>query len=207
VGQYPGIIGGNADATNGSSITTALFAAAAGDPLNFYFNYVTSDGEAFTDYSYARLLDATATEVALLFSARTVPPPGNIVPGFDFPAPTATLAPPVVSINLGSIWSPLGADSGACYDPNQTNGHSGCGFSDWVLSSFTIPSTGSYYLEFGISNWLDEAFQSGMAIAGITVAGIPIDDETEDVPEPGTLGLVGVGLLGLCLLRRRKARA
>jgi len=202
-GQYPGIIGGNADATNGSSITTGLFAAVAGDPLNFYFNYVSSDGDIFTDYGYARLLDATATEVALLFSARTVLPPGNIVPGSNFPAPTATLTPAAVSINLGSTWSPLGTDSGTCYDPNSTGGLSGCGFSDWVLSSYTIPSTGSYFLEFGVSNWLDGAFQSGMAIAGITVAGNPIDD----VPEPGTLALVGIGLLGFGLIGRRNTKA
>jgi uncharacterized RDD family membrane protein YckC len=201
-GQYPGLIGGNASATNGSSITTGLFSATAGDPLQFYFNYVTSDGEIFTDYAYARLLNASMTEVALLFSARTVPPPGNIVPGFDFPPSAATLAPPSVSINLGSTWSPLGTDSGACYDPNNTGGLSGCGFSGWVLSSYTIPLTGLYYLEFGVSNWRDQAYQSGMAIAGITVAGNPID-----VPEPGTLGLVGIGLLGFGLVGRRKATA
>jgi hypothetical protein len=30
--------------TNGSTFTTSLFSAAAGDPLNFYFNYTSSDG-------------------------------------------------------------------------------------------------------------------------------------------------------------------
>jgi hypothetical protein len=32
-----------------------MFAATAGTALNFYFNYVTSDGAGFADYGWAEL--------------------------------------------------------------------------------------------------------------------------------------------------------
>ena len=39
--------------TNGTTLTSVAFAANAGDPLAFYFNFVTSDGAGFADYGWA----------------------------------------------------------------------------------------------------------------------------------------------------------
>ena len=49
-GQLPGEGG-----TNGSLYTTSAFGAAAGDDLEFWFNYVTSDGSGYADYAWAAL--------------------------------------------------------------------------------------------------------------------------------------------------------
>src|SRR5437879_10457432 len=78
--------------TNGSTLATSLFSATAGTNLNFYFNYITSDGAGFADYAWAELFSSTNNPVALLFTARTEPS-GSIVPGTGLPAPTATLNP------------------------------------------------------------------------------------------------------------------
>jgi PEP-CTERM motif len=191
-GQLPGEGG-----ENGSTYTTAVFSANAGDPLNFWFNYVTSDGAGFADYAWAALLTSTLDPVAILFTARTHPT-DSIVPGFDLPGVTATLNPTSVPIIPGGPeWSPLGSSSGDCWD-------AGCGYTGWINSTYDIELAGNYVLAFGVTNWDDTAFDSGMAFSGITVAGVPVDNA---VPEPGTwaMMLMGFGAVGFAMRRRKPA--
>lgn len=186
--------------TNGSTLTSGVFAANAGDALNFNFNFVTSDGAGYADYAWAMLIDQAApSSPIVLFTARTTPS-GNSVPGFNMPALTSgiVLNPANVAINAGGpAWSPLGGSSGGCYS-------AGCGYTGWVNSSYTVAAAGNYFLQFGVVNWSDQAFDTGMAIDGVTIAGKPIDDDNT-VPEPATLALLGLGLSGLGFMRRRKA--
>jgi len=206
--------------TNGSTLTSNAFLASVGDTLNFYFNYVTSDGGTYADYGWSRLLNAAdSSQAALLFTARTEPV-GSIIPGQDLPAPNATLTPASVPIfnvgynwntDTGPQWTPLGAGgNGKCW-------FDGCGYTGWVLASYTIATAGSYRLEFGVTNWDDELWDSGMAFDGATIAGVAIDDDSkrdpeyEDnkspVPEPETYAmlLAGLGLLGFTARRRKKS--
>jgi len=158
--------------TNGSRLRSAPFAAEAGELLEFQFNYVTSDGAGFADYAWARLLDASLEPVALLFTARTRSS-GNIVPGFGMPEIAAEIDPETVNIiGGGPQWSPLGGDSGRCFA-------SGCGYTDWVDSRYPIPAAGEYVLEFGVVNWSDTLFQSGLAFDGVIVGGKPIGAEPD----------------------------
>jgi hypothetical protein len=183
---------------NGSLLRSSVFTAAAGDQLDFFFNFVTSDGSQFSDYAWARLLDSSLNPVALLFTARTTVG-GNSVPGFDMPAIAATITPSLVTmVPGGPVWTPLGGDSGACY----MGIGQGCGYSGWVESEYTIAAAGDYILEFGVVNWLDTDYDTGLAFDGITVGGKPIDPE--EVPEPASLALLGLGLAGMGLFRRRK---
>ena len=191
-------------ATNGTVLRSPIFTANAGDALNFYFNYVTTDGAGFADYAWARVLDPDLNQVALLFTARTVES-GSIVPGQGMPLPGATLNPATVAIiDGGPVWSPLGDDSGACFDV-------GCGYTGWVSSTFTLLSGGNYILEFGVTNWTDQAYDSGLAIDGIQVAGVDIGEQPPPpppttVPEPATMTLFGTGVVGLAgIVRRRRA--
>ena len=194
-GQLSGIGG-----TNGTTYITPAFAANSGDLLNFNFDYVTSDGAGYDDYAWAALLDTSLNPVAILFTARTEPA-GPIVPGVGLPAANATLTPsPVTIISGGPMWDPLGPWSGTCYD-------AGCGYTGWVNSKYTIPTGGNYVLSFGVSNWIDTVWDSGMAFSGITIAGTPIDDA---VPEPATwaMMLLGFGFVGGAMRtakRRQKA--
>lgn len=186
VGALP--TGGLGSETDGSTLTTPVFSAPAGTALNFYFNYVTSDGGGFADYAWAELFTASNTPVALLFTARTGPS-GSIVPGAGLPAPLATLTPASIPIiGGGPTWLPLGGFSGQCWS-------SGCGYTGWVKSNYTISAAGNYYLQVGAVNWSDESFDSGLAVDGVTVGGVPVGP----TPTP-TLSTWGMILLGVALL-------
>lgn len=189
-GQLPGIGG-----TNGSSYSTGVFSAASGDQLKFFFNYVTSDGAGYADYAWARLTTDTGDLVATLFTARTQSS-GTIAPGFGLPGVEATLNPSSVPIiGGGPAWSPLGGSSGSCFAL-------GCGYTGWIDSSYTIGATGNYVLTFGVTNWSDQSYHSGMAFSGLSVGGEPIGG----VPEPATWAtmITGFGLVGMALRRRRR---
>ena len=176
----PGV-GGEGEGTNGSTLRSVAFDAAAGDELAFRFNYVTSDGAGFSDYAWARLLDPSGNQVALLFTARTTEG-GSVIPGFSMPQPAATLVPPsAVIVPGGPVWEPLGASSGQCYDV-------GCGYSGWIESTYLLPQGGTFVLEFGVTNWNDTAYDSGMAFDGVTIAGVPV------IPEPETYLMMAAGL-------------
>jgi len=190
-GQLPtGTLGSE---TNGSELVSPTFSANAGDLLEFYFNYVTSDGSGFADYAWAAVGDPSLTSVQYLVTARTQPS-GSIIPGFGMPGVSSTLLPPSVPIiGGGPSWSPLGASSGDCYA-------AGCGYTGWVLAEYTIPAAGNYVLAFGTVNWADTAYDSGLAIDGATIAGQPIGE----VPEPATFALLGLGLSALAIFARRR---
>lgn len=195
-GVSPFVLGGN---RTGSKFTTTAFAANAGSKLDFYFNYVTSDGSGFADYGWARLLNAADnSQAAILFTARTRPD-GDIIPGFGLPDADATI-PVTPIIDKAPVWSPLGTDGDGtrCY-----NGvGQGCGYTGWVLSTYTIASAGNYLLEFGAINWSDNAFQSGMAWDGITIDGDPIDP----VPVPAALPLMATAIAGFGFAKRRNKK-
>lgn len=180
---------------NGSTLTSTAFSATAGQNLQFFFDYVTSDGAGFSDYAWAQLMNAvTNTVVATMFTARTTPG-GNTVPGAGMAPVAATMTPGTVVITPGATtWSALGAGSGGCFS-------NGCGNTGWVQADYVVGTGGSYLLKFGVTNMIDTNFNSGLAFAGITVGGVQIGNA---VPVPGSLALLGLGLAGLMVQTRRR---
>lgn len=208
---------GSENQTNGTKIVSSSFAAGANDTLSLYFNYVSTDGRGYDDYAWARLVKATpggSTDTAAwLFTARsTNSANGNVVPGNILKRQTDSNLPDRLDAVLndgntvgfsvaGTEWAPLGYSSGVCWDNANT-----CGPTGWIKSSYTIASSGTYFLEFGVSNWGDQAFDSALAFDFAGLQRANFNGIAAPVPEPESYALLlaGLGVIGMAVKRRKK---
>jgi hypothetical protein len=175
---------------NGSYAQSDVFSVNSGDTLSFLYNYVTPDAGAFSDYSWARLIDANdTTQFFILFDTLVTQAIADFNHGFTtqvFETATPT-----------TEWSKLGVYSGRCYSDEGA----GCGNTGWLAYNLKFDNAGDYILEFGVVNRDDTTFDSGLAFDDIKIT----EASTPEVPEPASLALLGLGLIGMGALRRRKS--
>ncbi|OAH96073.1 MULTISPECIES: NF038132 family protein [Methylomonas] len=211
---------GTENQTNGSKIQSNAFNASANDTLTLQFNYVSTDGRGYDDYAWARLVNAdTNNTIAWLFTARsTNSANGNVVPGNVLNRQLDNNLPDELDAVLndgntvgfdvaGTNWIPLGSSSGICWDNANT-----CGPTGWIKSAYSFAASGSYFLEFGVINWGDEAFDTALAfdfggLQQVNFSGVTLVPPPATVPLPGGFFLmsVGVGLMH-AMSRKNKFR-
>lgn len=178
--QLPGVVAppgrfGPASATNGTAWTFDFF-ANAGDVLSFRFNYITSDGFGYEDYGYAKL------DNDLLFTARSSPA-APAVPGAGMPVQSLYTGAPTGNIQANkTTWDALGQWSNTCWD-------AGCGFTGWLTTQYTITTTGTHSLKFGVVNLNDQLWDTGLAFDfNLDVTGTVPPVNPVDPPTPiGTI--------------------
>jgi hypothetical protein len=180
-------------ATNGASdqnvswMRSDVFSVNAGDSLQLSFNYLTSDGRKFNDFAEIRLIGPADDEVLTLVNARTIEHGIDVgfLEGVALDGPPFTAGP--------SGWIQLGSDKNTCYGANDS-----CGATGWWQLDYTFDSAGEFKLEFYVENAKDHLYQSGLAFDDISIS------HDGSVPEPASLALLGIGLIGVAALRRRK---
>jgi hypothetical protein len=201
--------------TNGSKIQSSTFNASVNDTLRLHFNYISTDGRGYDDYAWARLVNADSNDTAAwLFTARsTNSANGNVVPGNVLNRQVDNNLPDELDAVLndgntvgfdvaGTNWIPLGGSSGICWDDANT-----CGPTGWVKSEYAFNAAGSYFLEFGVINWGDEAFDTALAFdfSGLeqgNFSGVTLVPQAA-VPLPGGFILMSVGVSLMRAMSRR----
>jgi hypothetical protein len=182
-------------ATNGASgqnvswMQSDAFSVNVGDSLQFFFNYLTSDGRQFADFAEVRLLDPTGALLYTLITAKTAES------GIDVSSLSEVTVAGQPYAYGPSGWFQLGSDMNTCY------GDALCGATGWLQVDYTFDFAGEFSLEFYVTNASDDLYQSGLAFDDISIKSADI---SSPVPEPASLALLGIGLVGLAALRRRK---
>lgn len=198
--------------TNGSKFLSGSFSAGTNDRLSIHFNYVSTDGNGYDDYAWARLVNADQgnATVAWLFTARSTNSgtkniiPGDVVDKTDFDPDLRLTNYNTWDFTAKTVnWAPLAGSNNTCWENNAK----GCGYTGWLESSFTFTAVGNYRVEVGVTNWGDTAYDSGLAFDFQTLT----DSRTgapAPVPEPGqyAMMLAGLGLMAFATRRRHMGR-
>lgn len=221
-----GIIG----TTNGSAMVSPVFTANPGQFLRFDFAFITNDGTmTFSDWAAAFLLpvdalgNPTGASSLNLFTARTSDN-NQVVPGFGFSSfPTGLVLSPTTATLQGDTFCLNGltggtdcADSSATQfgpyrypvDPANPDPTLIGGSAPWVDATFNFDAltAGTYELVMAVGNVGDEVYSTGLLFGGQSITGGSPAEDPEDVPEPGTITLLGIALMVLCATGCRHAR-
>jgi hypothetical protein len=209
-GALPSSVTGISATTNGSSVQSSVLSLSKGQAISFNFDYVTTltgyNNIVFPDYSWAALYQqngSTASLVGYLFTAESWVGGARVDTGVVNSTIGTVNQPTASVVTSDPTFSQLGLENGQCW--GYVAGVSGCGYTGWTSVSYTVASTGNYFVTFGITNVSDELYDSALAIANLVVTGTQSGGQSGGaVPEPWTIALVLSGLMATAAVRKWK---
>jgi hypothetical protein len=206
-----------ADTVNNSDSTTvnsgtgndadldALVGGGTQNATSLEFDFTTDGGDLFFDWSFAseeynEYVETTFNDVFAFF-----------VNGINI-----ALAPDgeVASINTINCGNPFGSADENCSSFNNNDLQDGGpffsteydGFTDVLTASVLGLGVGTHHIKIAIADRGDSAYDSAVFIKAGSCSDTGGDggDGDVSVPEPGILALLGLGLAGMTVARRRK---
>jgi hypothetical protein len=184
----------------GDADLTSLISGISLDATFLEFEFTTTTGDLFFNFVFA----SEEYNEYLQF----IDPFGLFVDGVNY-----ALAPDGQPISVGTInCGSSGAGTGPNCDYFNNNANADLntydieydGFSDVFTAEILGLGAGTHTMKFAISDANDHILDSAVFIQAGSFGGTDPDEPPTDVPEPGILALLGLGLAGMTIVRRRK---
>ena len=184
----------------GDADLTAIVGASTNDSASLTFDFESTGGDLFFNFVFAseeynEFVDSSFNDVFAFF-----------VDGVNVAIAPDGQEVSINTVNCGQTFSGVGPNCSSYNNNDLDDGGPNFnlaydGFTDVFTASVLGLSVGFHTMKFAIADTSDSSWDSAVFIEGGTFSDTP----PSAVPEPGSLALLGLGLIGLRMSRKKAA--